>query len=70
MGFIMMTENPKCPFCGSSKTCPIFYGYPGDIEWYLDAVAKGNIIGGGCVVSGDDPTWHCHDCANEWGKKD
>jgi len=36
----------------------------------LDAVAKGEIIGGGCVISGDDPVWHCHDCANEWGKRE
>jgi len=60
--------RPKCPFCDGDKTCSIFYGYPGDIEWYLEAVAKGEIIGG-CVISDNDPAWHCHECKKNWGKR-
>jgi hypothetical protein len=65
-----MTNNPSCPFCGSKNTCSIFYGYPADIEWYLESSAKGEIVGGGCCVSSGDPIWHCHNCSNEWGKND
>ena len=65
-----MSKNPKCPFCGSERTCQIFYGYPVDIEEYLEAEAKGELIGGGCCITNDDPAWHCHDCSNEWGKRD
>jgi len=59
---------PKCPICGSLRTCPILYGYPRDVELYLEAVAKGEIIEGGCVISESSPEWHCHDCSNEWKK--
>ncbi len=62
--------SPNCPFCGSLRTCPIFYGYPADIEQYLEALAKGDLVGGGCTVNNSDPIWHCHECSNEWGKKD
>lgn len=65
-----MTKNPTCPFCSSKKTCPIFYGYPADLEWYLEAVAKGEIVNGGDCLLDNDPAWHCHDCSNEWGKRD
>jgi len=33
-------KNPTCQHCGSKNTCKIFWGYPGNMEWYLDAVAK------------------------------
>ena len=65
-----MTKNPKCPFCGNKRTCPIFYGYPVDMESYLEAEAKGELVGGGCCISDSDPIWHCHNCSNEWGKRD
>ena len=35
-----------CPSCGCDKTCIIFWGYPADMEWYLDAVAKKEIVPG------------------------
>jgi len=63
----MQLTSPKCPFCGSTRTCPIFYGYPRDIEWHLEAVAKGQIIGREYSISDSDPAWHCHECSNEWG---
>jgi len=58
-----------CPKCHSKNTCPIFWGYPGDIEWYLDAVAKKKIAPGGCCISENDPMWECNDCSNTWGKR-
>jgi len=39
-------SNPKCPTCNSVKTCPIVYGYPADLEKYLEDVSIGKIIGG------------------------
>lgn len=61
--------NPKCPKCNSAKTCPIFYGYPADVEEYLELEAKGQIIGGGCCIDKNSPAWYCHDCSNRWGKQ-
>jgi len=62
-------KSPDCPSCGSKNTCIIFWGYPGDMEWYLDAVAKKEITPGGCTMSSNDPTWECSDCKNRWGKR-
>ena len=61
-------KSPACPRCNSANTCPIFYGYPVDIEAYLESEAKGELIGGGCTIREGSPTWHCHDCTNKWGK--
>jgi len=63
-------KNPDCPSCGSKNTCIIFWGYPSDMEWYLDAVAKKEIAPGGCTISDNDPNWECSDCKHRWGKKE
>ena len=65
----MVKKSPSCPNCKSSNTCPIFWGYPGDIEEYLRLVNEEKISPGGCLVSDDDPVWHCNNCLNEWGKR-
>ena len=65
----MKKKSPDCPSCGSKNTCIIFWGYPGDMEWYLNAVAKKEIAPGGCTISENDPTWECSDCKNRWGKR-
>jgi len=59
-----------CPSCGSDKTCIIFCGYPEDMEWYLEAIAKKEIVPGGCNVSDNDPRWECSDCKHRWGKRE
>jgi len=63
-------KNPTCQHCGSKNTCKIFWGYPGNMEWYLDAVAKKEIAPGGCTISDNDPKWRCNDCYHRWGKRD
>lgn len=50
------------------RTCPIVYGYPADIEAYLENIAKGNFFSGGCFIDKTSPKWHCHDCGQNWGK--
>jgi len=62
--------NPVCLSCGSDKPCMIFWGYPADMEWYLEALAKKEIALGGCTVSDSDPKWECSDCKHRWEKKD
>ena len=62
--------NPYCPTCGGNKTCIIFWGYPADMEWYLQAVAKKEIAPGGCCTSDNDPKWECSDCKHRWGKRE
>ena len=66
-----MTEsNPSCPSCNGKNVALIFWGYPGDMEWYLEAIAKKEIVGGGCTISDHDPKWECTDCYHRWGKSD
>lgn len=60
---------PKCPQCGSKNTCIIFWGFPADMEWYLESIAKKEIVSGGCTISKNDPKWHCNDCSHRWGKR-
>ena len=66
-----LTESVmQCPECKSKNVAWIFYGYPGDMEWYLEAVAKKEIAPGGCTVTDHDPKWRCNDCYHGWGKRE
>ena len=67
VGFIQM-KGPKCPQCNSGNTCPIIYGYPADVEKFLDGEAKGEFKAGGCVIGENSPKWNCKDCNNQWGR--
>jgi len=53
-------KTPPCPKCKSKKTTWIFYGYPADMEKYLEAVAKKQIAPGGCTISENDPKRECN----------
>ncbi len=63
-------KNPVCQSCKSKNTCLIFWGYPGDMEQYLENISKKEIAVGGCTVSDNDPKWECTDCKWRWGKRD
>ena len=67
---IAETNFPICPSCKSKNAALIFWGYPGDMEWYLNAVAKKEIVLGGCTLSNNDPKWECIDYSLRWGKRD
>ena len=66
----MKKKTPPCPKCKSTKTAWIFYGYPADMEKYLEAVAKKKIVPGGCIISENDPKWECTDCKYRWPEGD
>ena len=66
----MSEKKPSCPNCNSENVAWFFYGYPGDMDWYLEAVKKKEIIGGGCVIGNNDPKWKCNDCYHRWGDAD
>ena len=63
-------ENPQCPECKSNNTAFIFWGYPGDMDWYLNAVDEKKIVPGGCMIGNNDPKWECNDCHNRWGTRE
>jgi hypothetical protein len=65
-----MNEKPDvCPKSGSGRVAYILYGRPDfseELERELDA---GEVVLGGCVVMGDDPSWHCVECGHRWGER-
>jgi hypothetical protein len=59
-------EIPKqCPECGAAVR-PIMYGYP--TAEAQGAVARGEIVLGGCVISEEAPIWSCRLCGAEGGR--
>lgn len=53
----------KCPNCGG-RIIPILYGEPNEEGGAL--IYAGEMILGGCIVSGNDPQWGCTDCNTEY----
>ncbi len=65
-----MTESyPLCPSCKSNDVARIFWGYPGDMDGYIKAIKEKKIVGGGCIVTDNDPEWECNVCQRRWGKR-
>jgi hypothetical protein len=58
-------ERPRCPWCDSTDTRPIFYGAPSSLMW--QACARSGAVWGGCLVDGQEPQWSCGDCHRNWG---
>lgn len=58
----------RCPLCGRRTGVPIFRGYPtpDSMDGVLEASRRGELHLGGCLVTGDDPDWHCRSCGHEW----
>jgi hypothetical protein len=54
------TKPATCPTCGSDSIATIMYGYPSSID--TDAIARGEIILGGCTVHDESPSWKCNAC--------
>ena len=54
-------ETARCPRCGvDAPMIPIVFGYP--IPETFEAADRGEVILGGCVVWGEDPTHRCSAC--------
>jgi hypothetical protein len=61
----MELRRPKnCPLCGSSKFVGILYGRPTSAG--MDAVERGELILGGCIIMPGQPDWKCTTCGHEW----
>lgn len=63
-----MTKGRKCVQFGSAKIPKILYGLPAFDEKLERDLEAGKVILGGCLISGNDPDWHCNDCDFEWSK--
>ena len=58
-------DGKKCPECLDEKSIiTIEYGFPG--QEMREKYERGEIKLGGCVISEDNPEYHCNKCENEW----
>lgn len=60
-----MPSPTKCPKCGADRARKILWGLPSD-EFLKSEKSKDYYLGG-CIVSDNDPIWHCEACDWEWG---
>ena len=60
-----MVQKRKCPMCGKRAGVCLVYGEVGD-PTVIAQVERGEIVLGGCVVTGTDPDWHCGACSHDW----
>ena len=58
-----MNKSSKCPNCGEQQLVPIVYGFPSDLTMQL--LQKGVVELGGCIISGDDPSFRCQSCHHD-----
>ena len=49
----------KCPKC-NNKLLKVVYGMPS--HELFEAAERGEVILGGCCISGDDPAYYCKKC--------
>jgi hypothetical protein len=56
-----MTSAPPCPKCQSTAVVPIMYGMP-------SRDPRPRFHPGGCVVTDNDPEWHCNACGLDFGR--
>lgn len=59
------SPKPPCPSCGSKvNAVPIVFGMPEDeLE---EQARRGEVVLGGCCVTGNDPRWFCKKCKGEF----
>ena len=66
-----MNDKPAdCPKCGSQRVAGILYGLPDFSEKLERELDAGEVVLGGCVITDDDPSWHCVECGHRWGESD
>lgn len=56
----------KCPNCNGVNYAKILWGLPADMRELEVAIARKEIVLGGCVVTSYAPKWECNDCGNRW----
>ena len=61
----MNKDLPNCPKCGD-QLIEIVYGMPG--PELFEASERGEVILGGCCITGDDPKYHCKKCKLDYSR--
>lgn len=61
-------QDDRCPDCGSGKVARILYGLPEFDDELERKIEAGEVVLGGCVITGDDPTRCYLECRHRWGR--
>jgi len=59
-----LRKGATCPSCKAAKLVPIVFGLPSSELAAIEELHE--IVLGGCVVTGDDPTLECLGCATQF----
>lgn len=62
-----MKKPKKCTKCGSKKIAKILYGLPAFSPELKRQLESGEIVLGGCIITGNDPKWQCVECGERFG---
>lgn len=66
MGIVDSEIEPTCPNCGGSDIAAILWGMPAFSEDLERDLEEGWIVLGGCVISVENPRWHCNECGMDF----
>ncbi|WP_168625685.1 MULTISPECIES: hypothetical protein [unclassified Cryobacterium] len=61
-----MARLVVCPECGQRGGVRIVWGMPAGEDF--ERAERGEIILGGCLLTGNDPDWSCRECGHLWVK--
>ncbi|GAB6174526.1 hypothetical protein JCM15765_40040 [Paradesulfitobacterium aromaticivorans] len=57
-----------CPRCGSRNTATTLRGMPAWSPELQEKIDKGEVVLGGCCITDCDPSYHCNECKNDFGR--
>ena len=59
----------RCPRCRSRDVARIMRGYPIFSDELQARLDSGEVVLGGCVLTGDDADFRCHSCGLEFSDR-
>jgi len=61
---VTLSRLTRCPACSRAiRPIPIVFGYP--MPEVMEAAERGELILGGCLVDGNEPTARCPECGTD-----
>jgi hypothetical protein len=60
----------ECPWCGEVRGARVSFGFPAWNAELEAAMARGEVVLGGCIIDVASPGWRCGACRRSWGVRD
>lgn len=69
--YIQKTSYPICPYCGSTETAELIYGYFSNQQPIWKMIRQGRrVFFGGCQMPSDPDQWSCMNCGKQFRDED